>query len=152
MRDSVSRRSRVTVIVLAALAFIGVSVLLARMLSVGNAERDAVVAVVRAQARGDEATVLARVRGCRGDDRCRARLRSVLAAARRPGVVKVLRFDGPSGLSLDGRRGTARIAWKAGRALPVVQCVKLRTDGNPVTGYSVRVIALGAPIGREAGC
>jgi hypothetical protein len=152
MRGSVSRRSRVTVIAVAALAFIGVSALLARALSVGNAERDAVIAVVRAQARGDEATVLARVRGCRGDDRCRIQVRSVLASARRPGEVKVLRFDGPGGLPLDGRGGTARIAWKAGRALPVVQCVKLRTDGNPVTGYSVRVIALGAPIGREAGC
>jgi hypothetical protein len=152
MRGSVSRRSRIAVIAFAGLAFVAVSALLARMLSVGNAERDAVTAVVRAQARGDEATVLARVRGCRTDDRCRAQVHGALAGTRRPGEVKVLRFDGPSGLALGGRQGTARIAWKAGRRLPVVQCVKLRTDGNPVTGYSVRVLALGAPIGREAGC
>jgi hypothetical protein len=109
--------------VLCALAFVAVSALLARMLTVGNAERRAVVAVVRAQ-----------------------------PDARRSSDFRVLRFDGPGGLPLNGREGTARIAWKAGRALPVVQCVKLRTDGNPVTGYSVRVLALGAPIGRLAGC
>jgi len=33
---------------------------------------------------------------------CRAQVRGALASARRPGEVKVLRFDGPGGLLLDG--------------------------------------------------
>lgn len=146
------RRRRIVVLALAALAFVGASALVARVLSVGNAERNAVVAIVRAQARGDEQGVLARLRGCRESPRCRAQVRGALASTRRPGEFQVLRFDGPSGLALAGRRGTARIAWKAGRALSVVQCVKLRTDGDPVTGYSVRVVALRAPIARDGSC
>ena len=146
------RRRRTVVIALAALAFLVVSALVARVLAVGSAERQAVVAIVRAQARGDEQGVLTRLRGCREDARCLAQVRGVLARTRRPGEFKVLRFDGPGGLALAGRRGTARIAWKAGRALSVVQCVKVRTDGDPLSGYSVRVIELRSPIARDGSC
>jgi hypothetical protein len=152
MRGAVSRRSRIALVAVAAFAFIALSALVARVLSVSNAERDAVVGVIRAQARGDERAVLARVHGCSADPRCRSQVREALARAQRPGDVKVLRFDGPTGLAVGGRRGTARIAWKTSRSLSVVQCVRLRTDGDPLTGYSVRVLALGAPIKRDASC
>jgi hypothetical protein len=146
------RRRRILVLALAALAFVAATALVARVLTVGNAERNTVVAILRAQARGDERGVLARLRGCRDNPPCRAQVRGALASTRRPGEFKVLRYDGPGGVPLGGRQGTARIAWKAGRALSVVQCVKLRTDGDPVSGYSVRVVALGAPIARDGSC
>ncbi len=102
-----------------ALGFLVISVVVARVLTVGNAERDAVVDAVRARAGRD---------------------------------IRVLHFDGPGGVALTGHSGTARIAWQAGRGLPIVQCARIRTDGNPLEGYSVRVLTLGPPIGGDASC
>jgi hypothetical protein len=42
--------------------------------------------------------------------------------------------------------------WKAGDRLPVVQCVRVRREGDPLSGYDVRILALGAPIAREGDC
>ena len=126
--------------------------LLARVLSVSNAERSAMLALARAQARGDERAVLRRVSGCAPGSACRRRLPRILARVRRSGTVKILRFDGPSGLAITGRSGKGRLVWKAGQALPVVQCFRLLTEGDPLQGYSVRVASIGEPIGLEASC
>ena len=50
-----------------------------------------------------------------------------------------------------GVTGTGRVAWRAGSALPVVQCVRVRRDG-PLTGGDVELLSLSAPIGGEASC
>ena len=113
------RRRRILLLALGALGFVVISLAVARVLTVGNAERDAVVDAVRARAGRD---------------------------------IRVLRFDGPGGVALTGHSGTARIAWKAGQELPIVQCARLRTDGDPLRGYSVRVLTLGPPIGGDASC
>ncbi len=108
--------------------------------------------LARAEARADERGVLRRVSGCRAGSTCRARLPRILARVSHPGEVKILRLDGPSAVAIDGRSGTARLAWKAGAALPTVQCFRLRTEGNPLQGYRVRVDSIDDPIKFDASC
>ena len=54
-------------------------------------------------------------------------------------------------VALTNRTGTGRVAWRVGRSLPIVQCVRVRRDG-PLTGADVELLSISAPIGREAGC
>ena len=72
--------------------------------------------------------------------RRRARLRQVTdartAELRRPGRVQILNFEPSTRLSLTRRVGSARVAWRAGTSLPVVQCVRVRREG-PLTGGGV---------------
>jgi hypothetical protein len=46
---------------------------------------------------------------------------------------------------------TGRVAWRAGTALPVVQCVRVRREG-PLSGAGVEVLAISAPIKSDASC
>jgi hypothetical protein len=147
-----SRAGRIWSLVAAGVAFVVLSFVIARVLTVGNAERDAVYRLVRAEAAGDQAAVLRRVHGCAGDAACVDAVRRTIARVQHPGPAKLLRFDGPSGLALTGRSGRARVAWKVGTALPVVQCVGLRTSGNPLGGYTVRVTGLEEPTALDEPC
>lgn len=108
--------------------------------------------LARAEARGDERGVLRSVSRCGPGSPCRERLPRILARVRHSGEVKILRYDGPGGVALAGRNGTARLAWKAGSALPVVQCFRVRTEGGVVQGYSIRVDSIDDPIKPEASC
>ena len=108
--------------------------------------------LVRAEAAGDQAAVLSRVHGCAGDAACVARVRRTIARVQSPGTAKLLRFDGPGGIAVTGRSGSARVAWKVGAALPVVQCVRLRTTGNPVGGYTVRITGVDEPTALDEPC
>lgn len=147
-----SRAGRIGILVAAAAVFVIFCLVIARVLTIGNAERDAVYRLVRAEAAGDQAAALSRVSGCAGDAACVQRLRRTIARVQHPGAAKLLRFDGPGGLALTGRSGPARVAWKVGSALPVVQCVRLRTTGNPVRGYSVRITGVDEPTALDEPC
>lgn len=147
-----SRRTRIALIAVGILAFVVVSGLVARVLTVGNAERNAMLQLARAEARADEPGVLHRVSGCRPGSACRLGLPRILARVSHPGEVRILRFDGPGGVAIAGRSGTARLAWKAGDALPIVQCFRLRTEGDPLRGYSVHVDSVADPIRLDASC
>jgi hypothetical protein len=141
------------VLLLAALAaFVVLSLLAARVLTVGNVERDAAYRLVRAEAAGDQAAVVGRVRGCAADPACVERVRRTIARVQHPGAAKLLRFDGPGGIALTGRSGPARVAWKVGAALPVVQCLRLRTTGDPLGGYTVRITGLEEPTALDEPC
>jgi hypothetical protein len=65
--------------------------------------------------------------------------------------VQILNFQPSTRLSLTRRTGTARVAWRAGKSLPVVQCVRVRRDG-PLTGATVELLALSDPIALDGGC
>ena len=147
-----SRAGRIGLLAAAVAAFVVLSLVIARVLTVGNAERDAVYRVVRAEAAGDQAAVLSRVRGCAGDAACTDRVRRTIARVQHPGTAKLLRFDGPGGIALAGRSGPARVAWKVGTALPVVQCVHLRTTGNPLGGYTVLITRVDEPTALDEPC
>lgn len=146
------RRARVWIAgAFAAFVFVGISLLLARALGGAGAERARVLALVVAEARGDARAVLARLTECRAEPACAAVTRTRTQRLRRAGRVEILAYDPSVQLALTRRTGTGRVAWRAGTGLPVVQCVRARRDG-PVSGGSVELLAISAPIGRQSAC
>jgi hypothetical protein len=131
--------------------FVGISLLLARGLSGAGTERGAVLKVVEAQARGDAAAVLARMPACRREPACARTTSERVAGLRRPGAVEILQYRPSVELALSRRRGTGRVAWRAGTGLPVVQCVRVLREG-PLTGAGVELLSISAPIGGEESC
>jgi hypothetical protein len=149
----VSRRRVVPLVLLGAVVFVAVSLLLARWLTTENRERDDVYAVLRAQARGDAAGMLARLDGCREDPGCRAQTVANARRLRRPGTVKILAYHSDTAYALGGARGKTRVAWTiVDRGLPVVQCVSVERTGNAVTGRGIVLRRLSGPINREGSC
>ncbi len=146
------RPLRLGLVALGVLAFLLISAALARVLGVVSAERGVAVRLVKAQSGGDVAQVTASIRGCRRDPACRRRMAQMVSRLRSGETVRVLRFDGPESFPLGAGRPVARIAWRAGDALPLVQCVTIARSGDLLHGFEVAVTGLSAPIGREAGC
>jgi hypothetical protein len=127
---------------------------LGRFLSVENAERDADLALVQAEAKGNTAAMLDQISGCRASPSCVA---SVKANAgnprlRRAGAVKILELQSPTAYSLFGATGKTRVAWTVIGTLPVVQCVDVRRTGNFLAGIHVQLIGLSAPIAGGGTC
>jgi hypothetical protein len=131
--------------------FLGLSFLLARGLTASSTERGKVLTLLEAQARGDADAVLADLPACAAQPACVANSRSTTEELRRPGEVEILTYAPSTRLSLTRRTGSARVAWRAGESLPVVQCVRVRRDG-PLTGGGVQLLAISRPIGLEAPC
>jgi hypothetical protein len=131
--------------------FLGISLMLARGLTGAGTERERVLDLVEAQARGDAEAVLAALPACRAEPACAQVTRERVAELRRPGAVEILTYTPSTRLTLTRRTGTGRVAWRAGGSAPVVQCVRVRREG-PLTGGGVELLAVSAPIGREAGC
>jgi hypothetical protein len=146
-----SRRRAWLAVAFAAFVFLGLSVLLARGLGGAGAERAAVLAVVQAEARGDAAAVLSRLPACAREPACAQVTRERAKALRAPGRVEILAYEPSVRLALEQTTGTARVAWRAGTALPVVQCVRALRRG-PLAGQRVELLAISAPIGRESAC
>ena len=145
-------RTRVILpIVFAVFVFAGLSLLLARGLTGSGTERNEVLQLVRAQARGDAAAVLERLPACRREPACAQTTRDRTAELRRPGEVQILSYTPSARLALTRKLGTGRVAWRAGSGLPVVQCVRVRRDG-PLTGGGVELLAVSKPIGLESSC
>jgi hypothetical protein len=146
------RRTRVLIVAgFVAFVFLGVCALLARALSAAGTERSRVVEVARAQARGDAARVLALTPACAAQPACAAATREFVVKLRGPGTVQVLQYEPSVQVTLTRTTGTGRIAWRVGRRLPVVQCVRVRRDG-PLTGNGVELLSISAPIGGESAC
>ena len=150
-----TRRRRIRVLIgLAVVVFLAISVLLARFLQVENVERDADLALIQAQARGDAHGMLDKLAGCRRTPSCVAAVRANAAnkRLRRPGEVKILQLVSPTSYSLFGATGRTRLAWTVIGTLPVVQCVTVRRTGNFLTGVKISLTALSTPIPNEADC
>ena len=147
------RRTRVLIIVgLGVFFFLGISVLLARSLSATATERSRVLDIVEAQARGDAKAVLDKTPACARQPACVAATEAFVAKLRRPGAISILQYRPSIQLPLTRAVATGRVAWRAGaEGFPVVQCVRVRRDG-PVTGATVELLSISAPIGREASC
>jgi len=140
-----------TVLVFGLFVFLGISFLLARGLTASSTERGRVLELLEAQARGDAGAVLDELPACRAQPACTSMSRATTEELRRPGEVEILTYAPSTRLSLTRRTGSARVAWRAGESLPVVQCVRVRRDG-PLTGGGVELLAISAPIGLEAPC
>jgi hypothetical protein len=74
-----------------------------------------------------------------------------VAKLKRPGDVQILNYRPSMRVTMTRRTGTGRVAWRAGKSLPVVQCVQARREG-PLTGGGVELLAISKPIGGEAAC
>ena len=146
------RRARVLIpIAFALFVFVGLSFLLARGLAGSGTERSKVLALLRAQAAGDADGVLDRLPACNREPACADATRDRVTELRRDGAVQILNYQPSARLALTRKLGTARVAWRAGTSLPVVQCVRVRREG-PLTGGAVELLSLSAPIDGEAGC
>lgn len=146
------RRPRPAVIVLAVVAFLAISVELARFLTGVGEERSQILAVLAAQARGDAQGVLAHLDAC--DARCQAAVRDNVVRLRRVGEVKILNLRSGAGVTFSSSEGLSRVAWEnVGHGdLPVVQCVRVRRHWDFLSGASTTLLAIGRPIGNTADC
>jgi hypothetical protein len=142
------RRRLLAILVPAGLLFVVAAFAVARFLTIENRERDEIFALVRAEAQGDPRAVLARLSGC--DAACAATVRSSTARLRSPagaGGVRIARLDSQTAYSLGTDEGWSRVVWIASAdARPVVQCVRVRRHGSPLTGRSVSLLRLTAPL------
>jgi hypothetical protein len=146
------RRARIVIVVgFMVFVFLGLAVLLGRGLTGSIGERAAVLDLVEAEAAGDAEAALEVLPACREEPACAQVVRDRVRELRRPGEVEILSYDPSVQVALTNRVGTGRVAWRAGRSLPVVQCVRARREG-PLTGADVELLAISAPIGREEGC
>ena len=147
------RRPRlIAAVAVGVFAFLAISFLLARALTGANAERAEVLAALRAQAAGDAGAMLARMPACAQEPACARTARDRAARLKRPGEMQIVRFEPSVQATLTRRIGTARVVWRAGKnGLPVVQCVRVRRDG-PLSGATVELLSISAPIGRESSC
>jgi hypothetical protein len=151
-RRSLPRR-RLAILAAAGLVlFLAFSALLARYLATENAERSDVLALLRAEAAGDSGTMIARLSGCAQHAGCVAQARRNAATLRRRGSVKILTLTSQTAHTLTSSSGVTRVAWTVIGRLPTVQCVGVTRTGNFLTGLSVTLTSLGAPIQGEADC
>ena len=151
-RARVPRGKRLVLIALGVVLFLAVSGLLARFLSTENVERDDVLAVLQAEAVGNERAMLSQLSGCRAQPGCVAVVKADAASLHRRGSVKILSLTSSTAYSLTGATGTTRAAWTVIGHLPTVQCVTVKRTGNFFTGVSVALLSIGAPISNEADC
>jgi len=146
------RRSYFIAIVLAVLAFLAISALLARVLSANSAEQSAITALVKAEAQGDAEAVVDGIAGCRATPACRRRATEVATALRHPGSVSIIQLQPSTNFSIAGTLGTARVAWNAGGSLPIVQCVRVRRTGDPISGLRVELLEISRRIESDSAC
>jgi hypothetical protein len=132
------------------IVFLAISVVLARFLDVENQERQADLTVLQAEARGDAPAMLAGLHGC--GPGCQVTVRADAAKLRGPGQVSILADMSGTAYALTSESGKTRIAWKLPGRLPTVQCLLVRRTGNAITGISVSLQAIGAPIPLQNDC
>ena len=145
-----SRRGRL-LLAAAVVAFLVISGVLARWLVLENVERDDIVMLLQAEARGDARAMLAQLHGC--DPYCTANVLRTAHRVKRAGAVLVLADSSRTAYSLTSTVGDTRVAWKAGSdPYPVVQCVKVKRSGNILSGLAITLLAVSAPIPDTADC
>jgi hypothetical protein len=150
-RRSLRRRHWATIALIVVL-FLVISVLLARFLSTENVERDDILAVLQAQAKGDAQAMLNKLSGCRSKPGCVAVVKADAMQLRRAGAVKILLLKSKTAYALSSTTGVTRVAWTVIGKLPVVQCVRVRRTGNLLSGMSVTLLSIGPRISGEGEC
>lgn len=137
--------------ILAVALFAATSFLVARWLTTDGVERGKVERLLEAQGRGDVDAMAREIDDCYSP--CRARLAKLAQRLRKPGKdLRIARYDSHTARALGKDEGPTRVVWFLGDDLPTVQCVQVRRRGSPLTGPTVTLLRLSAPIGREAPC
>jgi hypothetical protein len=139
-------------IVLGVVLFLMISGVLARFLSTENVERDADEALIQAEASGNPERVIDLLPNCRQSPACTSTAQANASKLRRSGAVKILTLTSPTAYSFTAAQGKTRLAWTVIGDLPVVQCVQVKRTGNFLTGISVTLLGISAPIDNEADC
>lgn len=149
---TVNRRRLVAIAVPATLVVLVVGFLAARWLTTENRERDALFTLLEREAAGDADGVLAQLHGC--DAACAEKVRAFVPRTKGAGAVKIARLDSGTAYSFGTKTGTSRVVWVHGvDSRPIVQCVVLTRHGGPLTGRSVSLLRLSAPLAdNEASC
>lgn len=146
--------SRRTVIAVCVILFLVVSVELGRYLSASGTERNKIFELLEDEARGDSAAVMARLKDCAADARCRRVVETRVPKLRHAGDVKILLMESKTAYKPWSSTGFTRVAWAtldpAGPT--VVQCVTVRKNWNFLSGASTSLLTISAPIGLEASC
>jgi hypothetical protein len=146
------RRLYLVGIVLALALFLAISVVLARVFSLDGTEQTAITSLVKDEAAGNPSAMIGRIKGCNANAACRARVATDAVKLRRSGTVSILQLQPSAGFSLTSTVGTARVAWRAGSSLPVVQCVRVRRGGDAFTGFNVELLELSRRIASDSNC
>jgi hypothetical protein len=146
------RRAYILGIFAAILLFLVISALLARVFSANSAEQSAITALVQSEARGNVDEIVGDITGCQADAACRQRATTNAAALQHAGSVSIIQLQPSTSFSLGGTEGTARVAWDVGSSLPIVQCVKVRRAGNPISGLKVELLEVSRRIASDAAC
>lgn len=144
---------RPVIIAAGVLALVAVSFVVARWINNDTVERARVVELLRAQLRGDSADMLRRLTACRQPG-CASVVRENARRLRRDGELKVALYQSQTAHALRSRTRFTRVVWfPSGReAETTVQCVLVRREGNALTGMTVSLLRVTAPIGRESSC
>lgn len=144
------RRRLLIIVVPATLVVLVVGFLAARWLTTENRERDAIFALLEREAAGDAPGVLADLQGC--DAACAAKVRAFLPRVKGSGTVKIARLDSGTSYSFGTKTAATRVVWVHGvQTRPIVQCVVVRRHGGPLTGRSVSLLRLSAPLADNEG-
>lgn len=144
-------RPRTWAVLIAVMLFGAASFLVARWLSTDGVERAKIERLLEAQGRGDADAMAREIADCYSA--CRNRLEKLARRLREPGAeLRIARYDSDTSRALGEKTGQTRVVWFLGDDLPTVQCVEVRRKGNPLTGPTVTLLRLSAPIEREAPC
>jgi hypothetical protein len=139
-------------LVVGVVAFVLISLAVARWLDADSSERAQVEDLLAAQAAGDVGAMALALERC--DTPCAQDLAALAArfADQGTGDVEIVRYDSPTSHALGAETGKTRVVWQRKGLLPTVQCVTVKRTGNPVTGPTVTLTRLSAPIAREGSC
>jgi hypothetical protein len=146
------RRVYIVWIAVGILLFLVISALLARVFSANGAEQSAITSLLQSEAGGDVNAILGEIQGCRTEPACRTRAAVNAAALKHAGTVSIIQLQPSTSFSLGGTEGTARVAWSVGASLPIVQCVKVRRGGNPISGLRVELLEVSRRIKSDTAC
>jgi hypothetical protein len=145
-----SRPVLILLILAGVVLFVAISTILARVFSVDGAERAAVISLIQAEARGDQAGMIRQLYQC--DSACRSRVAYDATHYREAGKVETAEISPSAGFAFVSTIGTTRVAWFATDPKPVVQCFRVRRQGNALTGFSIRVLTISIRIPSSHYC
>jgi predicted transcriptional regulator len=142
------RRRLLAIVIPAAVVFLAASFLLARFLTTENKERSRIYELLQSEASGNPRAVLAELDAC--DTACAETVRRFLPRLAGPGGVKIARLDSRTSYSVGTKTGPSRVVWVRGvNGRPVVQCVLVRRSGSVLTGRSVSLLRVSAPLANN---
>ena len=125
--------------------------IVARWLGTDGVERGKVERLLEAQGRGDVDAMARELDDCFAA--CRDRLKRLAERLKRPGKdLSIARYTSSTSRAFGEDEGPTRVVWFLGEDLPTVQCVQVQRRGTPLTGTTVTLLRLSAPIGREESC